>query len=186
MLRVNSNEVFPITVTLVDEQEGILATGKTVSYDVRKQPGDISLTPPINGVLLESSVELGVYSDIASIEDPGIYLIYATCSGFITSTEEVIVNSENVVDIIEDDLKPLIKQNRHFNISVEDVIRTSDLPTQSQATRNVPKGRTDFVITKIKKDDDVDWSGPHVIEGRVYAWYRTDKDKAPYRMGGSD
>lgn len=186
MLRVNSNEIFPITVTLVDDKEGVLVTGQTVNYDIRKQPEDEELTPPIGGVLLESSVESGVYRDIVSIENPGIYLIYATCSGFITNTEEIMVNSENIVDIIEDDLKPLIKQNRHFNISVEDVIRTNDLPTQSQAKRNVPKGRTDFVITKIKRDEDLDWSGSHVIEGRVYAWYRSDKEKAPYRMGGSE
>jgi hypothetical protein len=186
MLRVNINESFPITVTLIDEKEGILSTGNIVQYEIRKQPDDLPLNPPLLGILSESTVEPGVYKTTSIIEEPGIYLVYATCSGFISNTEEIIVNDENIFDIIEDDLKPLIKQNRHFNISVEDVIRVGDTPSNSQLIRNVPKGRTDYVITKIKGDNDLDWSGSNVIEGRVYAWYRTNKDKAPYKMGGSE
>jgi hypothetical protein len=178
MIRVNVNESFPVTATLLDEDTGLAATGQVVYYDVRKQPNDSSLDPPVSGTLTESSIESGIYKEVLSIEEAGTYLVYVTCSGFLTNTEEIIVNKENIYEVI--------KQSRHYNISVEDVIRTEDHPTTSQVSRNVPKGKTDYVITRIKRDEDSDWSGPYVVEGRVYAWYTTDKDKAPYKMGESE
>lgn len=176
MIRVNVNESFPITVTLLDEEAGTTAAGQTVYYDVRKQPGDVELSPPLNGTLTESVVEDGIYKTMVSIGEPGAYLIYATCSGFLSNTEEVIVDEESVLEAI--------KQSRHYNISVEDVPRTTHTPTASQAARNVPKGRTDYVITRIKRDQDADWTGPHVVEGRVYAWYLNTGEKIPYKMAG--
>lgn len=178
MIRVNVSEYFPITVALLDEGTGELAPGHEVSYDIRKQPGDLQLSPPMEGILTESIVEAGIYKSLVSIGAPGTYLIYATCSGFITNTEEVVVNEENILDAI--------KQIRHYNISVEDVPRTTQVSTASQAIRKVPKGRTDYVITRIKRDQDVDWSGAHVVEGRVYAWYLRDTDKIPYKMAGPE
>ena len=178
MIRVNVGESFPITVTLFDEETGQSASGETVSYDIRKQPGDLSLTPSLDGILSESIVEGGIYSTLITIQDPGVYVAYATCSGFISNTEEIIVNDENIYDVV--------KQSRHYNISVEDVLRTTHTPTADQIVRNVPRGRTDYVITKIKRDQDTDWSGPEVVEGRVYAWYRRDTDLAPYKMGGME
>ena len=176
MIKVNVNESFPITVTLLDEETGQAATGHIVFYDVRKQPNDVSLSPAVAGILQESTVEVGIYSTLTSIPEPGAYIIYATCSGFLSNTEEIIVNEENIYDVV--------KQSRHYNISVEDVLRTSVIPTPDQVVRNVPKGRTDYVITRIKRDEDMDWSGEHVVEGRVFAWYRKDTDLVPYRMGG--
>lgn len=174
MISVNVDEVFPITVSLIDETNGTPATGETVNYDVRKQPDDTSLSPAIAGVLTESSVEPGIYKTLASISEAGTYTIYATCDGFISNTEDVVVNSENIYEVV--------KQSRHYNISVEDVTRTSHTPSVSQAARNVPRGRTDYVITRIKRDQDTDWTGAHVVEGIVYAHYRRDTDKAPYKM----
>ena len=176
MIRVNVSEQFPITVTLLDEETGEAATGQTVYYDIRRQPGDVSLSPAIAGVLPESSVEAGIYTTVSSIPTAGTYIVYATCSGFISNTEEIIVNEENIYDIV--------KQSRHYNISVEDVLRTASTPTADQVVRKVPLGRTDYVITRIKRDEDIDWSGIHVVEGRVYAWYRNDTDLVPYKMGG--
>jgi len=176
MIRVNVSESFPITVALLDEETGELTSGQEVNYDIRKQPGDTSLVPPLMGALSESTVEAGIYKSLVSVDTPGTYIIYATCSGFITSTEEVVVNEESILDAI--------KQTRHYNISVEDVTRTTHVPTASQAIRKVPKGRTDYVVTRIKRDQDIDWSGSHVVEGRVYAWYLRDVDKIPYKMAG--
>jgi len=174
MVRVNINEPFPLTVTLIDEETGIVASNKTVSYDIRKQPGDDVLSPELSGNLIESTVEPGIYKIMLFIEEPGVYIAYISCPGFLSNTEEIIVDNESIINII--------KQNRHYNISVEDVIRENDTPTSSQSIRKVPKGRTDYVVTRIKRDKDIDWSGDHVVEGRVYAWYRNDRDKAPYRM----
>ena len=175
MIRVDRNEVFPILVQLVDEQAGTLATGQTVYYDIRNAADDTMLSPPAAGTLTESLVEPGLYRGLSSIATGGEYIIYATCSGFITNTEEAIVNPENIY--------VLTKQNRHYNISVEDVLRTNATPTASQTTRKVPMGQTDYVITVIKQDSDSDWSVT-TTSGITYAWYRDINDRVPYKMGG--
>lgn len=180
MMTVKENDTFPITVGLVDEETGGMASGQVVFYDIRSFPSDTSLVPSVSGTLIESSIEPGIYNGAASIADAGNYIIYASCQGFTTSTENVIVEE---VDSSNHDLSELIKQNRHYNISVEDVIRTTQTPTASQSIRKVPKGRTDYIITKIKRDEDLDWSGPNVVTGVVYAHYRRDTDQAPSKVG---
>lgn len=179
MIRVCANESFPIVVTLLDEETGQAASGKIVYYDIRKQPEDLPLVPPVSGTLTESTIEAGIYKEVKSVGDVGPYIIYATCSGFISGTEEL-----NVVEEADySDLSALVKQTRHYNISVEDVIRTNDDPTTSQIVRKVPHGRTDYVITKIKRDTDLDWSAPDIATGIVYAWYARSNAKTPYKMG---
>lgn len=174
MLRTNIGEQFPIVVSLVDEAIGMLGVGKTVYYDIR-DINDNFLSPTISGILPESSVEPGIYRTTESIPIAGRYIIYCTCSGFISNTEEVIVNEENIYD--------LAKQNRNYNISVEDVLRTNSTPTSSQILRKVPLGRTDYIINKIKGDSDVDWSTT-TTSGVSFAWYRAITDALPYRMSG--
>jgi hypothetical protein len=173
MIRVDKNEVFPILVSLIDENTGQLAAGQTVYYDIR-QMNDFPLSPPIAGTLTESLVEPGIYRSEASIPEAGEFIIYATCSGFITNTEEIIVNPESIYD--------LAKQNRHYNISVEDVIRENAVATPSQIIRKVALGNSDYVITKIKHDYETTWSGT-TTSGITYAWYRNEDDRAPYKMG---
>ena len=173
MIRVDKNEVFPILVSLIDENTGQLATGQTVYYDIR-QMDDFPLVPSVAGTLTESLVEPGIYRSNESIPTDGEYIIYATCSGFITNTEEVIVNPESIYD--------LEKQNRHYNISVEDVIRENAIANASQTLRKVALGESDYVITRIKHDNDTTWSGT-TTSGVVYAWYRNEGDCAPYKMG---
>lgn len=173
MIRVNENEQFPIVVQLVDEQNGVLASGETVYYDIRDM-ADNPLSPAVSGMLIESTVESGIYRGTASISDAGRYVIYATCSGFLANTEEVLVNPENIYE--------LVKQNRHYNISVEDVIRTNVVPTTSQTVRKVGLGQSDYTITRIKQDTDTTWSGT-TTSGVIYAWYRDEDDCAPYKMG---
>lgn len=175
MIRVDISEQFPIAVALVDESAGVLATGQTVYYDIRDMNG-LSLVPPVSGVLVESAVESGIYSTTESLPDTGQYIIYATCSGFLTNTEDVIVNAENIYS--------LVKQNRHYNISVEDVLRINAVPTASQTARNVDMGDTDYITSVIKRDGDSDWSGD-VVTGVVYAWYESLSISVPYKMGGS-
>ena len=177
MIRTNENEIFTVLVQLIDEDTRSLSTGKTVYYDIRKAIDDSSLSPPVEGTLIESTVEPGLYKKTVSVSDDGQYIIYTTCSGFISNSEELIVNSENLYE--------LTKQNRHYNIFPEDVLRTNTTPTASQTIRKVPLGSNDYVVNRIKKDDAADWSESTVASGVVWAWYRNTTDTLPYRMAES-
>ena len=178
MIRVDKNEQFIITVALYDENTNQNISGQTVYYDIR-DASDNSLSPPAAGTMDESSVESGIYKSVVAsgIPTAGNYIIYATCSGFNTNIEELIVNEENIYEVA--------KQTQNYNISVEDVVRTtvSGAGTGTQDLRNVPTGRTDYLLTWIKSDDAVDWSNP-VASGISYAWYKTMSDTTPYKMGG--
>ena len=173
MIRVDKNEIFPILVSLIDENAGELAPGQTVYYDIRKMD-DSPLSPPVAGTLAESTVEPGIYRTEELLPADGRYVIYATCSGFITNTEEVLVNPESIYD--------LEKQNRHYNISVEDVLRENAVATPDQIVRKVALGNTDYVLTYIKNDYETTWSGT-TTSGIVYAWYKDTSDRIPYKMG---
>jgi hypothetical protein len=174
VIRADINEEFPVSVSLVDETKGIVVSNETVLYDVR-DTNDNALTPPLTGTMLESTVEPGIYVTELSIDTPGEYVLYATCSGFLPNTEEIVINEENIYD--------LVKQNRHYNISVEDVARSNSIPTASQAVRHVPLGKTDYIITRIKYDNMPDWAGS-TVSGTTYAWYKTIDDDVPYKIGG--
>jgi hypothetical protein len=173
MIRVDIGETFPVTVALWDEDIGANASGQTVYYDIRDM-SDAELSPPINGILTESTTTSGIYKTSATINTAGRYVYYATCSGFFDSSEEIIVNPENIYS--------LVKQNRQYNISVEDVLRTNSTPTASQTVRNVSLNNTDYISTYVKWDDDTTWSGS-TISGTTWAWYRTIVDEIPYKMG---
>jgi hypothetical protein len=175
MIRVDRGESFPITVALWDEDTGLNASGRTVYYDIR-DTSDNPLSPPLNGVLSESTTESGIYRDSLTINTAGKYICYATSIGFYSSTEEIIVNPESIYD--------LVKENRHYNISVEEVLRTNPTANASQIARNVGLQKTDYIITKLKGDTDSDWSGT-VTSGTVYAHYRGITDDLPYKMGGA-
>jgi hypothetical protein len=85
----------------------------------------------------------------------------------------------------EDNIYDLTKRNMHYNISIENVIRSTvdGNETASQLARNVPYGLTDYIVTLIKDNDASDWSAP-TASGIVYAWYNTINDVMPYKMGG--
>jgi len=176
MIRVDKNEQFIITVALYDENTNQNISGQTVYYDIRDESDD-PLSPPAAGTLDESLVESGIYRTTESVSEAGTYIIYATCSGFNTNIEELIVNEENIYEVS--------KQTQNYNISVEDVPRTtvSGAGIGTQDLRNVPVGKTDYLLTWIKADTDLDWSNP-VASGTIYAWYHTMDDVVPYKMGG--
>ena len=173
MIRANISEVFPITVSLINENNEHVY-GEIVKYDVR-YIDDTKLVPPVEGILVESTVSSGIYKKNISINDSGSFLCYITCSGFPSSAEEIIINPENIYDIA--------KSNRHYNLSVEDVKRTNTTPTLSQLSRNVPLNRTDYVVNYIKRDTDSDWNSV-VSSGIVYAHYKSVNDDVPYKMSG--
>lgn len=174
MIRADINERFPISVTLVDEAAESVAPNKIVYYDVRDIDDNV-LSPPMSGTLSESLVEPGIYTTELSISNPGEFVIYTTSSGFLPGTEEVIINYENIYN--------LVKQNRHYNISVEDVTRTNTIPTVSQTIRKVPLNKTDYIITNIKSDTMLDWT-TSTVSGTTYAWYNDIGDEVPFKMGG--
>ena len=176
MIEANKNESFPITVSLVDEGRAELVTGQTVLYDVR-YINDTLLSPPISGSLDESTVASGIYKTEIAVPTAGTYICYATCSGFLTSTEDIVINEEDVIDVS--------KYNLPYNISVIDVLRTtaSGSATPSQIARNVPLEKTDYIVTLIKQDADLDWSNP-VSSGTSYAHYTSTGSELPFMMGG--
>lgn len=172
MIRVDVGENFMLTVALWDDALDDNASGRIVYYDIRDD-GDGYLSPPEAGILPESTVTSGIYLKEISIDTPGDYVYYTTCSGFFSNSGEIIVNSENIYE--------LVKQNRHYNISVEEVIRENVSVTPSQLARNVGMDKTDYIITRIKSNSDVDWDGT-VVSGTVYSWYRSTADSLPYMM----
>ena len=175
MIVSNINESFKVTAGLVDQATGLMSAGQQVSYVVKEQPGDVDLSPVVSGTLTESSVSPGIYSTMLTISTAGFYTMYVTCAGYTSNTEDIKISSE--------DINELVKQNRNHNTLVEDVLRTNATPTASQTTRKVPDGGTDYILTKIKQDQDSDWTGGDVIESRIYAWYRNVGDTVPYKMG---
>lgn len=176
MIEANKNESFPISVSLVDDGLAELVAGQVVSYDVRTVD-DLPLLPPISGTLDESTVEAGIYKKEISIPDSGSFICYATCSGFVSSTEEIVINEVSPIEIS--------KYNLPYNISVIDVPRTttSGAATPSQTARNVPIGKTDYIVTLVKRDGDLDWTDP-VSSGTSYAHYTSVGTDLPYMMGG--
>ena len=171
MIKVDKNEEFPISVALFDECAGALATGQTVYYDIRDANTDAALSPSISGTMTESSAEAGVYKVVESIPVDGEFLFYATCSGFMPNTEDIVVNPESLYDL-----------TKAHNVSVEDVPRTGTA-NASQIARNVGLGRTDYIVHILKRTSDPDWSTT-TVSGVIYAWYRSTDDDLPYLMGG--
>lgn len=176
MIESNINESFPISVTLMDENTSQLISGQTVYYDIR-MIDDLALTPPINGTLVESTVESGIYKRAISIPLAGTYICYITCSGFFTNSEDIVINEESPVDVA--------KYNLPHNISVVDVVRTNSVASASQLGRNVALGNTDYITTLVKRDSDLDWSNP-VSSGNAYAHYLSTSTDLPYKMGGDN
>lgn len=175
MLRADQNETFPIVAALVNESTGSFVSGETVHYNIRNAEDDSELSLPLSGTLTESTVKDGIYKTTLSIPNDGVYICYTSCSGFITATEDLIINPENVYT--------LIKQSRNYNISVEDVVRTEITPTASQVVRKVPLGQTNYIITRIKQDSESGWGASTTVSGVVYAHYRSTTDSLPYLMG---
>lgn len=175
MIEVNKNELFPITVSLLDEELAALITDQTVYYDIRTLY-DVSLSPPISGTLIESNVEDGIYKTEISVPDAGSYICYFSSSEFITGTEEIRISNENIYE--------LAKSNRPYNVAVMDVVRSTVSGVGSQDARKVPIDKTDFIASAVKLDSDIDWSVP-VGSGISYAHYKTISDDLPYLMGGA-
>lgn len=169
MIRTDIGESFVISVALWNEESGENASGQTVYYDVRDNNDD-SLIPPVSGTLIESIVTSGIYTETLTLNIAGNYICYATASGFFSSSEEIIVNPENIYDL-----------TKQYNVFVEDVTRTNITPTASQTVRNVPLGETDFIINKIKKSSESDWTTT-TISGIAWAWYKSVTDALPYKM----
>jgi len=172
MIRVDKNEQFPLTAMILDECSGEIVSSAVVHYRIV----DETETTTLSGVFSESTVNPGVYIANVSISGSGSYRAYATCSGYNVGTEDIQVNPENIYE--------LTKQNRHYNLEVEEVLRENSVANASQTARNVPMGQTDYIINRIKLDSSSDWSGPTVSSGTVYCHYRSITDSLPYKMGG--
>jgi hypothetical protein len=87
MINANASDNFPISATLVDD-DGVLDSGKVVSYSIRLLDDSVVKT----GLLVESSIDSGIYSSIVSL-DKGSYMCYVSCDGYNTSAEEILINA---------------------------------------------------------------------------------------------
>ena len=163
MLSVDINEKFYLTVVLVDDLS--MGSGESVSYTVV----DSLDNPTTSGMLTESVDFVGTYSKEISLSVSGDYRVYYHVDHYPTGMEYVKVKPESLAE--------LIKQNRQSNMSVENVFAVSDIPV-----RNVAIGRTDYIIVRLKADNDTDWSNP-VVERSLYAWYAAMGDDQPIYMG---
>jgi len=172
MIRVDINERFPITAMILDECSGEIVSSAVVHYHIC----DENDVPTVSGVFEESTCNDGIYKAEVSISGAGIYRAYATCAGYNVGTEDIIVNPENIYD--------LTKQNRHYNISVEEVLRENAAASASQTARKVPMGQTDYIINRVKLDTANDWSGQTIASGTIFAHYRSTTEDLPYMMGG--
>ena len=175
MIRVDVDETFPITAQVLDTDNSLLYD-QQVYYEITDS-GDNFLSPRVSGIMTESTTSSGIYMADITIDTSGYYRVYATCSGVNVGSEDIVVNEENIYD--------LVKQNRHYNIGVEEVLRSNSIATVSQTTRKVAVGNTDYIINRIKLDSESDWSSSTVASGNVYAWYKNETDSVPYKMGGS-
>lgn len=98
MIKVVASEIFPITSTILDENNNVVS-GEQVNYDIRYL-NDTPLNPPINGLLIESTIASGVYTNTLSISDPGNYYCYISCSGYNTTVAEIQVEEFTVAEQI--------------------------------------------------------------------------------------
>lgn len=163
MIRVDSGENFCITTTLVDDAS--MGSGKNVLYTI-KNSSEVVID---SGVLFENTTYSGIYSKNVVINTVGNYKVFYECICYPTGVEDIIVTKES--------LAKLIKQIRQHNMSIENVLATTNI-----VSRNVATGKTNYVIIKIKDDSSTDWSSP-VSERRVYAHYHNMGDDQPYYIG---
>ena len=118
MIRVNIADVFPIA-SIVTDVSGQPAIGKNVYFDIR-YTDDTVLSPPNNGVMVESTVASGIYKQDISINTAGSYICYITCTGFLTDTKDIIVNQETVAEAVwSDTLATALIDNVEFIKDVE-------------------------------------------------------------------
>jgi hypothetical protein len=113
-------------------------------------------------------------ADISGLASAGEYT--ATLSGI----QEDLDNPDQYkadVSIFALDIMKLVKQNRQWNMSTENIVAASGI-----VGRNVAIGKTDYIVIKIKEDSALDWSGP-IREEKIYAWYKNMGDSSPYYMG---
>jgi len=118
MIRVNKSDVFPIAAT-VTNTNGDIVSGKNVYFDIR-YTNDTELSPPNKGMMVESTVASGIYKQDVSIDVAGSYICYVTCSGFSTTTKDIIVNQDTVAEEVwSDTLATALLEDVEFIKDVE-------------------------------------------------------------------
>lgn len=172
MIKSSIDELFTLMVSIVDQNE-LPITGADVYYNIRTLD-DAQLTPAVSGTLSESSMTEGVYSTELAISTADSYIGYIYGTGFATVAKNIMIYDESLESIFQSSLL--------HNLLVETVVREGSATT-SQMLRNVGVGKTDYVITKAKRQSDTDFTSP-VGSGISYAYYRSPYSDKPYLMGG--
>jgi len=177
MIKANYDEDFTLTVAVVSE-DGMVTGLTTVTFEIWDDDENNLID---SGTMVESSKVLGIYiytTHITKSEYDSygtLYRVYfETPAGITDGAEDIMIN---------DDLYELVRENRHYNLSVENVlVLAAEIPNPNP--RNITDNTTNFVKTRIKAEGDANWDSADVHY--VYAWYKVLGDKIPYKMGKRD
>lgn len=173
MIKANYDEDFTLTVAVLSEDD--MATGLTVTYEIWTED---EATMIDSGTMAESSEVPGIYLYTTHVTQSeytthgSLYRAYfKTPSGYSDGGDDIMIN---------DDLYKLVRENRHYNLSVENVLTIGSEITATNP-RNLSTGVTNFVKTRIKAESQANWDS--ATPNLVYAWYQTVGDQIPYLMG---
>jgi len=98
VIRVHTSDSFPVTSTIIDEFNNQVS-GESIYFDVRYMD-DSYLVPPNTGKFVESTIASGIYVANITIDSPGSYVCYVTCSGFSTTAKEVLVEEKRLAELV--------------------------------------------------------------------------------------
>ena len=178
MIKANYDEDFTLTVAVVSE-DGMVTGLTTVTFEIWD---DDEANLIDSGTMVESAKVPGIYiytTHITKSEYDSYGTLYRayfeTPAGITDGAEDIMIN---------DDLYELVRENRHYNLSVENVLAyTADI-VPAKNPRKLSDNVTNFVKTKIKAEGDANWDSATVHY--VYAWYETVGDTIPYKMDKRD
>ena len=177
MIKANYDEDFTLTVAVVSE-DGMVTGLSNVTFEVWNDDEDYMAH---SGTMVESAKLGGIYIYTMHITKAE-YDSYGTLwRAYFDAPTGITDGAEDIM--INDDLYELVRENRHYNLSVENVLAlNAEIPNPNP--RNITDNVTNFVKTKIKAEGDANWDSADVHY--VYAWYKTTSDKIPYKMGKRD
>lgn len=88
---IGENEPYVMEVSIIDETDGTLVTGATVTYDVQNSITDVSVT---SGSLAEVAAT-GLYKATHTFTAEGNYRVVYSTAGYADTTESVFVGDVN-------------------------------------------------------------------------------------------
>ena len=155
MIKANYDEDFTLTVAVVSE-DGMVSGLTNVTFEIWTED-EANLID--SGTMVESSKIAGIYiytTHVTKAEYDTYGTLYRAYfdapAGYTDGAEDIMIN---------DDLYELVRENRHYNLSVENVLVLA-AEIASPNPRNLSDNVTNFVKTRIKAEGDANWDGADV------------------------